>query len=494
VLLVSCIRHSYFTRPSSQASNPLTFRRAIFVSLILSVCLVGILPLAYADNNTRESGDHGESQTHVRMLTWAENFSSYLSLVCCGGKIFTQNAVFAYSILQTRNGGYFVAGVLEATSNGGTNDGISLWLMMLNPAGRLLWQKTYSDGNPFNYRPSAVSTRDGGFVIIARSESSNGSMASALIFKIDQNGTILWQKRYSATGFLLTPYSVNEATDGGFVVLGLAQTKIPWLMKVDNFGNLVWVKTYNVFNINQFGAISIATSGNGYVLAIPGILSIGQQQQFTLLKVSSAGDVSWERSYIGEMLSVASTSDGGFAVSGSAPGQGVNGMVLKLNSMGIPQSEITLDEDRIWSVQQTRDDGYVIGGRATSPVLDRPTSWIAKLGIDGEIIWQRDFNTPSSTPLGGFSYSVSQMSDGGYAVVSYDFYSGNPTILKLDQQGRCCANIDRPANVTATKIHDIAFETINGSIGVSLPATVEATSTLVANADVVSAVICTSIR
>lgn len=483
-----CILHSYFTRAQSQANKLMTFRRAIIVSLILSICVIGVLPLAYADNNNRESGDRNKSQTHLRMLTWAENFSSYLSLVCCGGKNFTQNAVFAYSTLQARDGGYLVVGNLEASNR------ISLWLTMLDPAGHLLWQKMYSDGRPFNYLPSAISARDGGFVIIARSESSNGGMAYALLFKIDQSGNILWQKRYSATGLLLTPWSVTEATDGGFVVLGLAQMRIPWLMKVDSLGNLVWVKTYIVFNIDQFGPIHLITTDNGYVLAISGRFSIGQQQQFTLLKVSSAGDISWQRSYAGEMLSVTATSDGGFAVSGSVPGQGVNGMVLKLDSSGIPQWESTFNEDRIWSVQQTRDEGYVIGGRATSPILDRPTSWVAKLDGDGEIVWQGDLNTPSSTPLGGFSYSVSQSSDGGFAVVSYDFYSGNPTILKLDQRGRCCANINRPANVTATKIHDVGFGSINGSISMSLPATVEATSALVANADVVSAVICTSIH
>ncbi len=133
--------------------------------------------------------------------------------------------------------------------------------------------------------------------------------------------------------------------------------------------------------------------------------------------------------------SVAKTSDGGYVIAGytgsnngdiSGNHGGQDCVILKFNSSGILQWQKTLGgtgDDRVNSIVQTNDGGYIFTGSSSSNNGDASgyhggvgtDIWIVKLNSLGNLVWQK--------MLGGtnidFPSSVIQTTDGGYAMAGY---------------------------------------------------------------------------
>ena len=140
-----------------------------------------------------------------------------------------------------------------------------------------------------------------------------------------------------------------------------------------------------------------------------------------LVLVSPAlGQTSWWRAYGGtddaEGSSVQQTKDGGYVVSGCTDALGyIDVYLIKTNTSGdtlwtrIYGGE---DEDEGTSVQQTSDSGYVITGLTVSIDVGDGDVYIIKTNVSGETLWTRTY--------GGTDYdigwSVQQTSDGGYII------------------------------------------------------------------------------
>lgn len=153
----------------------------------------------------------------------------------------------------------------------------------------------------------------------------------------------------------------------------------------------------------------------------------------------------WARSYGaggGELADmIATTSDGGFVVTGATSSFGAgstDAWILKFDSSGTLQWEKALGEastyEECWDIHQTTDGGYIV---ACSKIGSYPQGdlWVVKLDSSANIEWQRTY--------GGADYDeavgVEQTTDGGYIVigltVSYGAGSGDALVLKLNPSG-----------------------------------------------------------
>ena len=114
-----------------------------------------------------------------------------------------------YSVQQTADGGYIIAGTTGYFYDH-TED---VYLLKTDLSGNLLWQKTL--GGKLNDRGYSVQqATDGGF-IIAGYTASFGTEANDIYFiKTDPNGNLLWQKTFGR-GFNDYGYSVRQTSDGG---------------------------------------------------------------------------------------------------------------------------------------------------------------------------------------------------------------------------------------------------------------------------------------
>ncbi|WP_435525801.1 T9SS type A sorting domain-containing protein [Chryseobacterium indoltheticum] len=87
------------------------------------------------------------------------------------------NNDYAYSTQQTPDGGYIVAGGAQSADgdvvgNHGNND---FWIIKLNSSGNLEWQKTLG-GSAFEDAYSIKQTNDGGFIIAGITQSTDGDV------------------------------------------------------------------------------------------------------------------------------------------------------------------------------------------------------------------------------------------------------------------------------------------------------------------------------
>ncbi|WPO91524.1 T9SS type A sorting domain-containing protein [Chryseobacterium sp. HR92] len=134
----------------------------------------------------------------------------------------------AESIQQTSDGGYIVAGGSNsANSEIPTVFGVSNYCVAkLDASGNTIWQK-YFGGTGNDYPYSVQQTSDGGYIVAGGTSSVNGNITGNhgsndyWVIKLDSSGILQWQKPLGGTVFD-DAYSIQQTTDGGYIVAGQA--------------------------------------------------------------------------------------------------------------------------------------------------------------------------------------------------------------------------------------------------------------------------------
>jgi uncharacterized delta-60 repeat protein len=347
-----------------------------------------------------------------------------------------------HSIQKTNDGGYIVEG--ETSSFGvGLDD---IWLLKLSTAGEIEWQKTYgsdySKDWAYSVQYSVQQTGDGGYIIIGNTSSFGAGHDDIWILKLSSNGDIEWQKTYGAGGDDWF-HSIQKTDDGGYIAAGKtgsfgAGRGDIWLLKLSTAGDIEWQKTYGGSEGDVVHSIQ-PTSDDGYVVAgisnsFSGDLYISD---IWILKLSSEGDIEWQKTYgvsddWKEVHSIQQTSDGGYIVAGNISS---DIWISKLSSAGDIEWQKTYgvsDLDEVYSFQPTSDGGYIVVGETGYGDYD---IWLLKLSTAGDIEWQKTYGGSDREEV----HSIQPTSDGGYIVAGstssfgegwYDIW-----VLKLSPAG-----------------------------------------------------------
>jgi hypothetical protein len=154
-----------------------------------------------------------------------------------------------YSVVQTEDGGYVLAGS-TGIANGTTALGSAdFWLVKTDSEGNTLWNKSY--GGPLSDEAySVIQTSDGGYALAGFTGSTYTAAVDGVfdhdgsgdfwLVKTDSEGNTLWNKSY---GGLESDYvcSVFQTGDGNYVLAGVG---FGWgtyvLLKTDSEGNGVF--------------------------------------------------------------------------------------------------------------------------------------------------------------------------------------------------------------------------------------------------------------
>ncbi|MFN7707223.1 MAG: hypothetical protein ACK5QE_00995, partial [Sphingobacteriia bacterium] len=129
----------------------------------------------------------------------------------------------------------------------------------------------------------------------------------------------------------------------------------------------------------------------------------------------------------GYILGGISESDSGFEKSQNSRG-GSDYWVVKLDASGNKQWDKTLGgglDDNLWSLQQTADGGYILGGRSSSGVGAEKSEdnrgsldyWVVKLDATGTKKWDKTLGGDGWDDL----WSLQQTDDGGYILGGWSF-------------------------------------------------------------------------
>jgi len=232
------------------------------------------------------------------------------------------------SITHTSDGGSAVAGwgTFFFLSCGCQNEGA--WVVRLDAAGNVIWQQLYA--TQWNYAYSIAQTSDGGFVVAGKAHQlTDLSSWDPLIFKIDSLGNLVWQKIYHGF-FADEAYSVRQTLDGGAIVAGVTnswgdQTGCfpgpginckfhDWVFKLNSTGGMVWQKTYGGTGSGEYANSVDQTTDGGFVVVGPTNSPGGAW----VYKLDPAGNILWQKGGPSSAIaSVQKTSDGGIVAAGS---------------------------------------------------------------------------------------------------------------------------------------------------------------------------------
>jgi hypothetical protein len=337
----------------------------------------------------------------------------------------------AYSIQQTIDGGYVVGGY---TSSFGAGED-DIWVLKLDSSGGVIWQKTYG-GSGGDKAYSIQQTTDGGYIVAGYTSSFGAGGRDAWVLKLDNGGNIVWQKTYGRSNYDEYIFSIQQTSGGEYIAVGryfFEWYDAIWVLKLDSNGNISWQKD---FGYRVYGKSIQQTSDGGFIVL--GCES-SDLEDLIVLKLNSDGDASWNFHYntvdtefcSASTSSIQQTIDGGYIVVGNCASL----LVLKLDSSGkVSWHKKFMDSVYGTSVQQTSDGGYILAGTiyfgyAHDDIL------VVKLDTNGNIVWQKTYE-------GGRverARFIQQTVDGGYVVGGYtsSFGAGEDDIwvLKLDGNG-----------------------------------------------------------
>ncbi|MBU0760258.1 MAG: hypothetical protein KJ858_01040, partial [Nanoarchaeota archaeon] len=90
-----------------------------------------------------------------------------------------------------------------------------------NENGVMQWNKSYG-GDGENYAVSVQQTTDGGYVVTGGTEYvvDDDHRVNVWLFKTDSNGNVVWERDYLGVDDTAVGVSVQQTTDGGYVVAG----------------------------------------------------------------------------------------------------------------------------------------------------------------------------------------------------------------------------------------------------------------------------------
>ena len=342
------------------------------------------------------------------------------------------------TVKQTVDGGYILGGYSASNISGekteNSRGGYDYWVIKLNSNGGIVWQKTIggsSDDGLF----SIQQTTDGGYILAGTSnsnisgektENSRGSSSDYWVIKLNSNGDIEWQKTIG--GFSDDALrSMQLTTDGGYILGGHSNSSVSgdktdssrgdfdyWVVKLNSNGSIAWQKTIGGADNEEFNSIQQTTNGE-YILGGRSYSNIsGEKTQncrgaydYWVVKLNTIGAIIWQKTIGGigydGLWEIQQTTNGRFIITGFSDSN-ISGektessrgsydcWLVELDSNGTLTWQKAIGGsslDDLNSIQQTTDGGYILGGYSASNISGEKTEnsrggydyWVVKLKV-----------------------------------------------------------------------------------------------------------------
>lgn len=241
---------------------------------------VGFLDItsARADGNTEK---HNSLTRHGVGEFWGTKIDAKANLQWRGYFGGTNNDR-AHSVVRADDGGYVMAGFTESEDFDVKNarGSYDFWVIKVDDKGNLVWENSFG-GTGIERAQDISQTADGGYIITGNTFSNdidvskNHGESDVWLLKIDVDGNKVWDKSYGGSQFE-DGQSVTLCKDGGFVIVGNTRSSDNdanvnagendiWLIKTDRNGQLEWQKTFGGSGLD-FGFDALETQDGSVVL------------------------------------------------------------------------------------------------------------------------------------------------------------------------------------------------------------------------------------
>jgi hypothetical protein len=191
---------------------------------------------------------------------------------------------WAYSVQQTADDGFIIAGTTHTPGPGAQHRG---FLLRLDSLGDTLWTRTLTPGG-YHCDLYAVETLpDGGFAVGGNVDV--GGDGFACLVRTDSLGDTLWTRRYAGTAYCT---SLDLCSDGGFILGGTCSSGLTgydvWILRASATGDSEWARSL-LNTYDEYAEVVRQTSDGGYVTAGAIFISNSTANDFYLVKTDADG-------------------------------------------------------------------------------------------------------------------------------------------------------------------------------------------------------------
>lgn len=324
--------------------------------------------------------------------------------------------------------------------------GAFLVTVMLAYSQTTVFEKDYDGGyNDADEGFGLAQTSDDGYVMSGATWVSDDAWYDVSLMKADENGSLLWVKTYGMGTFNIeVGYAVVETNDGGYWIAGgtdgYTGNSDFWAIRTDENGDTLWTNHYGGDG-EDYAYAGVQTNDGGYILAgATNSFGAGMDDVY-VVKTDENGIEQWAKYYGTEMFDYANgiqqTADNGYIIVGSS---NMDAYVIKIDENGAVVWENTYGggaTDEAFSVKQTDDGGYIVAGKNMSEGAGSYDVWLFKLDENGNMDWSQTYGGVEKDQ--GFDVAITD--DGGYFITGYsESYhqaeeDSDMYIIKTDENG-----------------------------------------------------------
>ena len=291
----------------------------------------------------------------------------------------------AYSVEQTADGGYIVAGVQEtqetSDDSGRIISGqISVW--KTNAAGEVQWE-VVEGGIEWDVARCVRVTSDGGYIVAGYSDS--GELSNVRVLKIRSDGVVEWDRTYDGSHNFDRSYAIVQTKDGAYIVAGTTEffgtdESQAWILKLRNDGNDEWMNWYSYPGVerNEWRDIVVGGSGEEWVAAgyfeggefgYSDTWIMGVDDDGTRLWSGTAGTSLYHKSYALDGAGASGYILAGYRWNNNEKSKDI--ALVRMDADGGLMWEKAFsgeagNSDEAYAVQAASDGGFVLAGKSRS--------------------------------------------------------------------------------------------------------------------------------
>lgn len=262
--------------------------------------------------------------------------------------------------------------------------------------------KLYS-GNGFDRGEDVIETSDSSYVI-AGSSGSWGENAQAFMMKIDSLGNYLWSHSYGGDESE-EAVSVMQRPGIGYYLAGMTNSTSQgnfdaMLIKTDENGNQVWMKTYAHPSWDRINE-AMMTKDTGIVMVGYRQETMGGDSDILIMRLTKEGDTVWTKTIgtVGEdrANAIVEFQDSLYYLVGDmfVPDSNlVKGVLIKFNDQGVVLSQEMIGNAHgnyhLSDIENGEDRIFIVGNREVTPSNHDQLLRI----LDGNGVFQNEHNEP----------------------------------------------------------------------------------------------------
>lgn len=330
-------------------------------------------------------------------------------------------------IIPTSDGNMLIAGY--NVGGAGNYDG---FIQKVSNTGEPLWSKYYGNGYMDSFN-QVIAVSDG--FVFTGFYSQSDYYTNLVVLKTNAAGEQVWLTK-AGTDKISQGFSLCQTTDNGFVACGLIrntayQDRDVYLVKLSSGGDILWEKRYGVTETVQNSAAYdeaysiIPDDGDGFYVAgsIDGNESCCGKS--FLMHIDANGDSTWTKKFsTSSAISLARAADGGVVLSGVDVNNGQDIFLLKTDTAGTQVWAKTIGGAGFEygsKLISTADEGFALCGIYTKSGSTNQDIALYKFDKNGATSWSKTYGGDNVEQ----GYGLFQNEDLGFSITGLSNTGGS---------------------------------------------------------------------